>query len=117
MDIVGKKVKELREKRGLSQLDLAETLEINNSVLSRIESGKRPVEDVLVIKFADFFNVTSDYLLGRSTHPELTREQDIIISKKTYELIDAIEKLPQEVRETIEKSVYLYSELSKKHKN
>lgn len=51
---------------GLTQLELSNKLDINNSVLSRIEAGKRPVEDNELIKFADFFEVDSDYLLGRT---------------------------------------------------
>jgi transcriptional regulator with XRE-family HTH domain len=53
----------------LTQLELSNKLNINNSVLSRIEAGKRAVEDNELIKFADFFNVDSDYLLGRKDNP------------------------------------------------
>lgn len=60
----GERIRRLRERKGWTQLELAEIVKINNSVLSRIESGKRPVEDVLIVKFAEVFNVTTDYLLG-----------------------------------------------------
>lgn len=59
-------IKKLREKRDWSQLFLAKKIGINNSVLSRIESGKRDVEDYLLSRFADTFDVTTDYLLGRT---------------------------------------------------
>ncbi|MET3846845.1 helix-turn-helix transcriptional regulator [Paenibacillus sp. OAE614] len=69
MSVAGDRIKKLREQAGLTQLDLASKLGINNSVLSRIEAGKRPVEDTEMNKFADFFEVTSDYLLGRTDKP------------------------------------------------
>lgn len=66
MSISGDRIKRLREERGLSQLELADRMGISNSVLSRIESGKRPIEDKELNLFADFFEVSGDYLLGRS---------------------------------------------------
>lgn len=66
---VGQNIRRLREERELSQLELAKIIDINNSVLSRIESGKRDVEDFLLVKFANYFNVTTDYLLGRTNIP------------------------------------------------
>lgn len=62
----GDRIKKLREAKGLSQVELADRIGINNSVLSRIESGKRAVEDIEINAFADFFDVTGDYILGRS---------------------------------------------------
>lgn len=66
MSVVGDRIKNLRELAGLTQLDLANRIGINNSVLSRIEAGKRSVEDHEMNKFADFFDVDTDYLLGRT---------------------------------------------------
>lgn len=59
-------IKKLREQHKLSQSDLANKIGINNSVLSRIESGDRQLRDDELIKIADFFNVSADYLLGRT---------------------------------------------------
>ncbi|MGF7050374.1 transcriptional regulator with XRE-family HTH domain [Paenibacillus sp. DS2015] len=66
MSITGDRIRKLRESKKLTQLDLADKVDMNNSVLSRIEAGKRPVEDIELIKFADFFDVDGDYLLGRT---------------------------------------------------
>lgn len=59
-------IKKLREDNKLSQAELADNIGINNSVLSRIESGDRQLRDDELIKIADFFNVSVDYLLGRT---------------------------------------------------
>lgn len=62
---IGDRIRGLREERGWTQLELAQKIGINNSVLSRIEANKRPVEDVLMAALADVFQVNADSLLGR----------------------------------------------------
>lgn len=69
MPNVGDRIKKQRELLSLTQLELADKVGINNSVLSRIEAGKRPVEDSELVLFADFFEVDTDYLLGRTDNP------------------------------------------------
>lgn len=66
---MGKLIKKQRELLKLTQIDLAEKIGMNNSVLSRIEAGKRPVEDNELVLFSDFFGVKADYLLGRTNDP------------------------------------------------
>lgn len=65
MDI-GYKIRKLREELGLSQLELSEKLNLNNRILSRIELNERSVRDDELVTFADFFDVSTDYLLGRT---------------------------------------------------
>jgi transcriptional regulator with XRE-family HTH domain len=62
---IGKQLKSLREKKGWSQIYVSEKLDIDNTILSKIESGKRGVEVPLLNKFADLFEVSTDYILGR----------------------------------------------------
>lgn len=66
MKTAGGRIKRLREENDWTQIELAKRANINNSVMSRIEAGKRPIEDDLLIKFAEIFNVTTDYLLCRT---------------------------------------------------
>ncbi len=95
---VGSKLKTLREERDLSQIEVAEALNINNSVLSRIENSKRPVEDDLLSKFAQFYGVTSDYLLGLVNKPNQTR--DIPQTVAPY-LPEGFDKLSPEARKEV----------------
>lgn len=70
MSIVGQRIKWLRENKQWSQLQLAEMLGIHNTVLSRIESGeKKGVDHHLISKVADLFEVSTDYLHGRTADP------------------------------------------------
>ena len=60
------KLKELRKKRKLSQLRLALDLNMNQNTISRYENIEREADYVTLIKFADYFDVSLDYLLGRN---------------------------------------------------
>lgn len=60
----GKKIKELRKERGLTQKQLAYILECNQSMITRWEKEEcEPTENV-IRKVAIFFRVSADYLLG-----------------------------------------------------
>lgn len=70
MLIIGQRIKYLRERCNWSQIQLAEKLGIHNTVLSRIESGeKKSVDHHLISKAADVFEVTTDFLLGKTDNP------------------------------------------------
>ncbi len=65
MSSFAERLKELRTEVGLSQVALGEKLEISHSTIAFWEKGmKCPKLDSLV-KLADFFKVTLDYLVGR----------------------------------------------------
>lgn len=59
----------LRKKRGISQLKLAMDLSMNQNSISRYESGAREADYATLIKLADYFDVSIDYLLERTDNP------------------------------------------------
>ena len=63
------RLKQLREKRGVSQLKLAMDLCMNQNSISRYETGARQADYATLIKFADYFDVSIDYLLERTDNP------------------------------------------------
>ena len=63
------RLKELRKKRGMTQIRLAIELNMAPNSISRYESGAREADYTTLIRFADFFHVSLDYLLGRSNDP------------------------------------------------
>lgn len=60
------RLRELRKKRGISQLKLAMDLNINQNTVSRYEKLEREADYTTLIKIADYFGVSLDYLLGRT---------------------------------------------------
>nr|WP_302170112.1 helix-turn-helix transcriptional regulator [uncultured Romboutsia sp.] len=64
MDTFGKRFKEARKEKRLTQEQLADKFHLKKSSISRYENDKQMPEVNLLKEFADFFGVTVDYLLG-----------------------------------------------------
>lgn len=67
------RLKELRKKKGISQLRLATELNTTQNTISRYETGEREPGIDELIKIADYFNVSVDYLIGRTENPKMNR--------------------------------------------
>ena len=63
------KIKQLRENREITQKEISNALDINVSVYNKIELGIRPLREEELTAIADFFNVSIDYLTGRTDNP------------------------------------------------
>lgn len=64
-----KRLYDLREDHDLTQKAVAEYLEIHPNVYRRYENGKRDFPLAILSKLADFYHVSTDYLLGRTDDP------------------------------------------------
>lgn len=90
--LLGLRIKELRKEKGLRQSELATTLHVSQQAVGSWETGRTvPGADTLNV-LADYFNVTTDYLLGRpekkeKQNVELT-DDDIIMTYQGKELSD-----------------------------
>lgn len=60
------RLKKLRKSRKISQLKLAMDLNMNQNTISRYETLERQADYETLVKLADYFNVSVDYLLGRT---------------------------------------------------
>ena len=69
----GKILKSLRLESNLTQKELAEKLGIGQSTIVGYERGYRETIATNLIKYANFFNVSTDYLLGRTDNPEVNK--------------------------------------------
>ena len=68
------RLKLLRKARKISQLKLALDLNMNQNSISRYENGEREADYATLIKFADYFDVSIDYLLERTDNPKFFKE-------------------------------------------
>ena len=59
------RLKEIRKKRKISQLKLTLDLNMNQNTISRYENMERQADYQTLVRFADYFGVSLDYLLGR----------------------------------------------------
>lgn len=60
------RLKELRSKKGISQAILAKELNVSIGAVGNWESGTRSPDAKMMQRLADYFNTTTDYLLGRT---------------------------------------------------
>jgi transcriptional regulator with XRE-family HTH domain len=68
--IFPERLKLLRTTKHLLQKDLAKLLDITTSAYGFYEQGKRTPDSAALIQLADFFDVSVDYLLGRTDQPK-----------------------------------------------
>lgn len=67
------RLKELRKQRKITQLKLAIDLNMNQNSISRYETGEHEADYATLIKLADYFDVSVDYLLERTDNPKVNR--------------------------------------------
>ena len=67
------RLKLLRTQKKVSQIKLAMDLNMSQNNISRYENGEREADYATLIKIADYFNVSIDYLLERTDNPKVNR--------------------------------------------
>lgn len=67
---LGKRIKELRRKKGVTQAELARRLNYSRQLISLWEIDESMPDAATVKQLAEIFNVSADYLLGRTDNPE-----------------------------------------------
>ncbi len=66
----GERLKDLREKTGLSQKGLADLAGVSQSAIARYENGKTEATYDILVWFADYYDVSTDYILCRTDRPQ-----------------------------------------------
>lgn len=65
LEVFGMRLKELRKQKKATQLEMAELLGCTDRHYQRMEYGKVNISILTLIRLADYFGVSTDYLLGR----------------------------------------------------
>ncbi len=78
------RIRELREDRDLRQVDVSAATGIDQKTLSNYETGKTNPDSVAIIRLAQFFGVTCDYLLGVSER-NIADNSDVIKELESIE--------------------------------
>ncbi|GMX63521.1 MULTISPECIES: helix-turn-helix domain-containing protein [Paenibacillus] len=85
---IGDKIALLREKHALTQEELSSKINISRASLSHYEKNRREPDYETVVKIADFFKVSIDYLLGRTEDPRVVLEPEVRAFVDSLELSD-----------------------------
>lgn len=67
------RLKDLREDKDMKQVQIAELLGIQQTVYSRYERGFQNIPIEHLIFLADYYNVSTDYILGRTDNPKTNK--------------------------------------------
>lgn len=86
------RIRDLREDRDLRQSDLARETGIDQRTISNYETGKTAPDAYALIKLADYFNVSIDYLVGRSSIDFSGEEKRARLIDKIKEELDLLKK-------------------------
>ena len=93
--------KALRKEKGVSQIQLAEALQVSKACISMIEIGKNEPTANTLVRYADFFEVSTDYLLGREDDFGNITVQSAPVAplpNNEQSLLDAFRKLPDDLK-------------------
>ena len=85
------RIRDLREDRDIKQSELAEATGINQQTISNYETGKTIPDAYALVRLADFFGVSIDYLLGRI-------DIDFYTEHRRIALIDNIQRELEELK-------------------
>lgn len=73
MELFALRLKELRKSKNVKQTEMADLLGITSRHYQDIEYGKINIPTLTLIALADYFDVSIDYLVGRTDNPEVNR--------------------------------------------
>ena len=106
--MIGEKIKELRKNSKITQEQLGNAIGVSKMAISYFEKGKKSPGRESLKKIADYFGVTTDYLLGRSEDPELNEEEDKVVSEEGKNILAIIESLPEDERKKAWEQLEMY---------
>ena len=110
------RIKELRNEKKQTLKQMAEAFGTSNQVISRYELGQAEPDFETLIKIADYFNVSVDYLLGRTdkrftSDKTFTTEQlrllnafDALIPPMQEYILEMVEKLVEQPQNTVKRA-------------
>ncbi|MEZ0482609.1 helix-turn-helix domain-containing protein [Planococcus sp. SSTMD024] len=96
--MLSQRLKELRNRKKRTQQDVAKYLGLTRPAYTAYESGNRNPDYETLVKIADYFDVTTDYLLGRDVaHKEVSQESlfpsdQLGIDQKDYDSLTAYQQ-------------------------
>ncbi|RQW65988.1 XRE family transcriptional regulator [Listeria sp. SHR_NRA_18] len=114
------RLKDLRKKKGITQAQLGEKVNVTNVSISGYENGNRFPDTETLEELASYFEVSTDYLLGRTDTPNIEEKKkynsidDIVKDKELHQwLFDLLDKNP----DSLENIKQLFESINNDKKN
>lgn len=110
------RIREIRKKCGLTMKELGDRVGVSESAISQYETGKRQPDYETLLKIADYFGVSVDYLLGKeggaAADPELEELLEVLRSRKEMRVLFSLAKGAS--KEDIEQAVRIIEAIRRK---
>lgn len=103
MNVLSKRLKAMRMKRGLTQRQMATKLNISPSSIALYETGGRNPDPDMLKRLADFLGCSTDYLLGRTDNPDPHAYDEEDAEVAFQRVIEAFKRKPRSKEYTMEK--------------
>lgn len=104
-DKVAKRIKNLREVKGISQEEIADRLNISRSAYERMENGKSQSWATHLVSLADFFDVSPEYFVKEESQEQNNDKQNGGIALQNNGTINTINYLSEKLIEQYEKRI------------
>lgn len=95
-NLLSEKITKLRKGKKLTQQQVAKSLDLTRSAYSQYELGTRTPDHDILNKMADFYDVSIDYLLGRTDNPGQ------VLSEPSRVLIDSLDLTDEEIMDKMD---------------
>lgn len=128
--MLGDRLKYLRNKKKLTQAEMAKKIDVARTTYAMYEQNKREPDNEILNRIADFYNVSTDYLLGRTDNPnppntDFNPLEEINKLLKKYEIDQSgffdIEKWkamgPEEIKQLEDYFEFITSKAKKRKEN
>lgn len=120
MDTLGSKLKKLREENGFTLEYVAKHLKTTKTSIGRYEKNDREPKSEMITALADFYNVSTDYLLGRTDKRNLHIEEKPKLDKGVTTIaarrININEDLPDDAIDKINEYIQMVEMMYKNKK-
>ena len=126
--MLASRLKELRNQKNITQEELANHLSIPRGTYAHYELGKREPDYNMLLRIANFFDVSTDYLLGLTDSPNPYKSPKIIsdlregrvaykdLSEETKKSLSRMDELPVELQDKINEMISTLLDIEKKNK-
>lgn len=92
--MIGKRLKKLRKEKKISQEGLASILQLSRATYAQYEIDRRIPEYGTLEKLADYYDVSLDYLVGRSDYRNIMKDNQWLFSQLDLSDEEIIQKIP-----------------------
>jgi len=113
---LAERLKKLREERGFMQKFVADSIGVRSNTLSGYENGTRSPDPETLVKLASFYDVSTDYLLGKSDIPNHKYDDGFQSFLNDPELESWYRELPENDEEELRQMKEMW-EVMKKYKH